>query len=36
VADPATATAAEKDKFKRERRKLMSYLNQLDKTAPLY
>ena len=36
VADPATASAAEKDKFKRERRKLMSYLNQLDKTAPLY
>lgn len=36
VADPATATAAEKDKFKRERRKLMNYLNQLDKTAPLY
>lgn len=36
VADPATASPAEKDKFKRERRKLMNYLNQLDKSAPLY
>ncbi|WP_287961781.1 DUF615 domain-containing protein, partial [Alcanivorax sp.] len=36
VEDPATASTAEKDKFKRERRKLINYLNQLDKTAPLY
>lgn len=36
LADPENASAADKDKFKRERRKLMNYLNQLDKTAPLY
>ncbi len=36
VADPASASAADKDRFKRERRKLMNYLNELDKTAPLY
>ncbi len=36
VADPENASAADKEKFKRERRKLMNYLNQLDKTAPLY
>lgn len=36
LTDPESASAADKEKFKRERRKLMSYLNQLDKTAPLY
>jgi len=36
VKDPADAPPAEKEKFKRERRKLINYLNQLDKTAPLY
>lgn len=36
VKDPAAAPPAEKEKFKRERRKLINYLNQLDKTAPLY
>ncbi|MZR64252.1 ribosome biogenesis factor YjgA [Alcanivorax sp. DP30] len=36
LSDPESATTADKDKFKRERRKLMNYLNQLDKTAPLY
>lgn len=36
MEDPTTAAASEKDKFKRERRKLINYLNQLDKTAPLY
>ncbi|MCK0154978.1 DUF615 domain-containing protein [Alcanivorax sp. S6407] len=36
VPDLTTATPEAKDKFKRERRKLMNYLNQLDKTAPLY
>ncbi|EKF74169.1 hypothetical protein A11A3_10132 [Alcanivorax hongdengensis A-11-3] len=34
--DPASASAEQKDRFKRERRKLMNYLNQLDKSAPLY
>lgn len=34
--DPANARKEEIDRFKRERRKVMSYLNQLDKTAPLY
>ncbi|MDX1802896.1 MAG: ribosome biogenesis factor YjgA [Alcanivorax sp.] len=36
VTDPAQASGTEKDKFKRERRKLMNYLNELDKNAPLY
>ncbi|MEE3321735.1 MAG: ribosome biogenesis factor YjgA [Pseudomonadota bacterium] len=36
LSDPESASNDEKDKFKRERRKLMNYLNQLDKTAPLY
>ncbi|MAX55259.1 MAG: hypothetical protein CL537_07090 [Alcanivoracaceae bacterium] len=36
LADPANASPAEKEKFKRERRKLMNYLNQLDKTVALY
>ena len=36
LADPANASPGEKEKFKRERRKLMNYLNQLDKTVPLF
>ena len=36
LADPESASPSDKEKFKRERRKLMNYLNQLDKTAPLY